>query len=263
MKEYKKRRGQHILLAVVLIGSFIWSLSILPPHDELIHPGGLVLMKKLILSVFDMEITKESIQTCLEALLQTFVYASASMGLSVIIGLVFGLLSSKVVFSGKAGSVVRTVFRIFSGALRGIHELIWAWIFVAAIGLTPLAGVFALAIPYGGFLAVNYCNNFNSTPKAPLDALRRSGANRGQIILYGVLPQAFPEMVSFTMTNYECCLRSSTIMSFVGLGGIGYQIQIALKDMKFNLVWLNVIALILLVMVIDVWGIALRKRIVE
>ena len=64
------------------------------------------------------------------------------------------------------------------------------------------------------------------------------------------------------MTNYECCLRSSTIMSFVGLGGIGYQIQIALKDMKFNLVWLNVIVLILLVIVIDVWGIALRKRIV-
>lgn len=59
-----------------------------------------------------------------------------------------------------------------------------------------------------------YCNNFNSTPKEPLEALRRSGANRTQTILYGVLPQAFPEMVSFTMTNYECCLRSSTIMSF-------------------------------------------------
>ena len=47
MSDYKKRKGQHILLAVVLIGSFVWSLSILPPHDELIHSGGLVLIKKL------------------------------------------------------------------------------------------------------------------------------------------------------------------------------------------------------------------------
>lgn len=160
MSDYKKRKGQHILLAVVLIGSFVWSLSILPPHDELIHSGGLVLIKKLLLSVFEMEITKESLSTCLEALIQTFVYASASMGLSIIIGLIFGLLSSKILFSGRIGNVVRIIFRVLIGLLRGVHELIWAWVFVAAIGLTPLAGVFALAIPYGGLLAINYCNNF-------------------------------------------------------------------------------------------------------
>ena len=119
MSDYKKRKGQHILLAVVLIGSFVWSLSILPPHDELIHSGGLVLIKKLLLSVFEMEITKESLSTCLEALIQTFVYASASMGLSIIIGLIFGLLSSKILFSGRIGNVVRIIFRVLIGLLRG------------------------------------------------------------------------------------------------------------------------------------------------
>lgn len=147
MSDYKKRKGQHILLAVVLIGSFVWSLSILPPHDELIHSGGLVLIKKLLLSVFEMEITKESLSTCLEALIQTFVYASASMGLSIIIGLIFGLLSSKILFSGRIGNVVRIIFRVLIGLLRGVHELIWAWVFVAAIGLTPLAGSICTCYP--------------------------------------------------------------------------------------------------------------------
>lgn len=263
MSSYRKRNAQHILLVAILIGSFVWSLSILPPKDELIHSGGLVLMKRLLLSIFEMEITKESLLTCANALLLTVVYASASMGLSIIIGLVFGLLSSNLILNGRIGSFIKIFFRGFIGLLRGIHELIWAWLFVAAIGLTPLAGVFALAIPYGGLLAINYCNNFNSIPLNALNSLRKSGATKAQTIIYGILPQAFPELVSFTIANYECCLRSSTIMSFVGLGGIGYQIQIALRDMKFNLVWLNVIALILMVVVIDLWSNDLRKRIMS
>lgn len=261
MSNYKKRNAQHILLAIILIGSFVWSLSILPPKEELIHSGGLVLIKRLFLSIFEMEITKESLLACANALLLTVVYASASMGLSIIIGFVFGLLSSDLIFHGRIGNFIKIFFRGFIGLLRGVHELIWAWLFVAAIGLTPLAGVFALAIPYGGLLAINYCNNFNSTPLNAVNSLRRSGANKAQTIIYGILPQAFPELVSFTIANYECCLRSSTIMSFVGLGGIGYQIQIALKDMRFNLVWLNVIALILIVVAIDLWSNELRKRI--
>lgn len=263
MYNYKKRNYQHILMAIILIGSFVWSLTILPAKDELIHAGGLDLIKRLFLSIFEMEITKESLLTCINALILTLVYASAAMGLSIIIGLVFGLLSSNLIFNGRAGRWIKIFFRGFIGLLRGIHELIWAWLFVAAIGLTPLAGVFALAIPYGGLLAINYCNNFNSIPINAINSLKSSGATKAQVIIYGILPQAFPELVSFTIANYECCLRSSTIMSFVGLGGIGYQIQIALKDMKFNLIWLNVIALILLVVVIDLWSNELRKRIVS
>lgn len=263
MYNYKKRNYQHILMAIILIGSFVWSLTILPSEEELIHAGGLDLIKRLFLSIFEMEITKESILTCINALILTLVYASAAMGLSIIIGLVFGLLSSNLIFNGRVGRWIKVFFRGFIGLLRGIHELIWAWLFVAAIGLTPLAGVFALAIPYGGLLAINYCNNFNSIPLNAINSLKSSGATKAQAIIYGILPQAFPELVSFTIANYECCLRSSTIMSFVGLGGIGYQIQIALKDMKFSLIWLNLIALILLVAVIDLWSNELRKRIVS
>lgn len=261
MEAYKKRKRQHILLILILVGSFAWSIFSIPKNENLLHAGGLELIKKIFMSMTDIKVNKETLTVTIKALWITLVYASASMGISIIIGLVFGLLSSNLFFNGPVGTSIKVFFRGFIGFLRGIHELIWAWLFVAAIGLTPFAGIFALAIPYGGLLAINYCNNFNSIDKRVMNHLTRSGASKTQAVLYGCLPKAFSEMVSFTLTNFECCIRSSTIMSFVGLGGIGYQIQIALRDMRFELVWMNVIALIILVSVIDLWSNEFRKRI--
>ncbi len=260
MIPYKKRRQQHILLAVVLAGSFIWSLFVVSREESVIHAGGFRLIKEILFSITEMQINAESVMQCLDAVLLTVVYASAAIGLAIILGLLLALLSSELLFGGPRGRLVRGFFRGITALFRGVHELIWAWLFVAAIGLHPLAGVFALAIPYSGLLALNYRNNFDSIPMEPVEALRKSGASGSQAVLYGLLPQAFPEMVSFTISIYECMIRSSTIMSFVGLGGIGYQIQLALRDMKFSLVWMNVFALIIVVTLIDVWSSELRKR---
>jgi ABC-type phosphate/phosphonate transport system, permease component len=259
MVQYKKRRNQRILLALILLGSFIWSLLALP-KENLVHAGGLSLIKEFFLSIFQIQISIESIQTTLNAIVLTVVYASAGIGLSIVIGLVFGLLSSTLICKGRIGSIVRFLFKGLTGFMRGIHELVWAWLFVAAIGLTPFAGVLAIALPYGEMLALNYRNNFDSAPKKPMQSLKEAGAGRMQVVLYGLFPQVFPEMISFTISIYECAVRASAIMSFVGLGGIGFQIQLALKDMKFSLVWMNVFALVLVVVLIDLWSSELRKR---
>ena len=133
------------------------------------------------------------------------------------------------------------------GGLRAIHELVWALLFVAAIGLSPFAAVLALALPYAGILGRILAEMLQDVPPGPLASLRTTGAGEGKVLLYGRLPMAFPNMVSYALYRFECGIRSAAIMSFVGLGGLGYQIQISLDDLRFAEVWTFVYCLVLLV----------------
>ena len=147
--------------------------------------------------------------------------------------------------------------------MRAIHELVWAWLFVASIGLTPFAAIFALAIPYGGTLGRIFADILNDVPREPINALKSSGASNLQILFYGYLPIAKADMISYIMYRFECAVRSSTIMSFVGLGGIGYQIQLALQDLNYNDVWTYMFFLTALVVLIDLWSNILRRELIE
>ena len=147
------------------------------------------------------------------------------------------------------------------GFLRAIHELIWAWIFVAAIGLTPIGAIFALAIPYAGYFGKIFTDLLEETPKSHIIALELSGAGKLQKMIYGYLPATFPNMFSYIMYRLECAIRSSSVLSFIGLGGIGFQIQISLQDLKYNQVWTFMFFLIGMIIVIDKWGYEIRRRI--
>ena len=80
-------------------------------------------------------------------------------------------------------------------------------------------------------------------------------------MIYGYLPATFPNMFSYIMYRLECAIRSSSVLSFIGLGGIGFQIQISLQDLKYNQVWTFMFFLIGMIIVIDKWGYEIRRRI--
>ena len=86
--------------------------------------------------------------------------------------------------------------RGFLAFIRSIHELVWAWLFVVAIGLSPAAAILALAIPYGGILGRIYSEIINDVPAEPLRALRAAGASEWKVLLYGRLVMALPDMLS-------------------------------------------------------------------
>jgi len=113
--------------------------------------------------------------------------------------------------------------------LRAIPELVWALLFVRAVGLGPTAGVLALAITYGGMLGKVYAEIYESARNRPARALMEAGAGRLQAFLYGVLPAALPEMVSYTIYRWECAVRASVIMGFVGAGGLGQQLELSMR----------------------------------
>lgn len=252
------------ILTLLLILAFIWSLFSVNWGPELVHKGGKATLIQIFESLFHPEFSSEIINLALIATWRTLSYAVAGMTLAIIIAIFFGILASGVLAKSELSrSFSKGVFRGILGFMRAIHELIWAWLFVASIGLTPYAAIFALAIPYGGILGRIFADIINDVPKEPIEALYSTGASRIQLLFYGYLPMAASDMISYTMYRFECAVRSSTVMSFVGLGGIGFQIQLALQDLNYNQVWTYMFFLIILVVLIDLWSNILRKRLVE
>lgn len=260
--DYFKYRKK-LLLSLILLLMFAWSLFSVSWNAELLHLGGASMIMKIFKSLFNPEISSEILTLALKSAWITVVYAACGISISIVIALMFGILASGIMFKKKSKSLVAIFFKSLLGLMRSIHELVWAWLFVASIGLTPFAAIFALAIPYGGILGRIYADKFRDVDSKPIDALKSSGAGPIQTLFYGYFPLTLLDMLSYTMYRFECAIRSSTIMSFVGLGGLGYQIQLSLNDLNYNRVWSFLFFLILLVVLVDLWSSSIRKGLIE
>ena len=189
-------------------------------------------------------------------------FAVAGLTLALLIGAPLGVLGSGVLMSGPASRrTVVVAVRFVLGFLRSIHELVWAWLMIAAIGLSPMAAIIALGLNFGGILGRIYSELLLDVPEEPLRALRASGASETKVLLLGRLPMAFPDIVSYTFYRLECGIRSAAIMSFVGIAGLGFQLQLSLADLHYDEVWTLLFALVALIAVTDWWSSAVRKRI--
>ncbi len=159
----------------------------------------------------------------------------------------------------RIGLALRYPARLLLIALRGIPELVWALLFVRAVGLGPAAGVLALAITYGGMLGKVYAEIYESVSARPARALIEAGAGRLHAFLYGVLPVALPEMVSYTIYRWECAVRASVIMGFVGAGGLGQQLELSLRMLNGAEACTILFIFLLLVLLSDALSAAFRR----
>jgi phosphonate transport system permease protein len=130
---------------------------------------------------------------------------------------------------GLLPAAVRAVLRWAMVALRSVPELVWALLFVRVVGLGPTAGVLAIGIAYGGMLGKVYAEILENADAAPTQALLRNGSGRLQALLFGALPQCGSELVSYTVYRWECAIRASVVMGFVGAGGLGQLLDSAAK----------------------------------
>ncbi len=251
---FNNRRG---ILTIILILIFGINLFEIKWDKNLFHSGGYATLKTMLISLFHPDLSLEIIILAIKSCIETFSYALVSISIATIMAFPLSILASGF-FDNK---IVVILTRGFIGFLRAVHELIWAWIFVAAVGLNPIGAIFALAIPYSGYLAKIFSDTLIQTPKEPIEALKISGASKLQTLFYGYLPINFPNMFSYVMYRLECAIRSSSVLSFVGLGGIGFQIQISLQDLKYNQVWTFLFFLILMILIIDRWSYEIRRRI--
>ena len=152
---------------------------------------------------------------------------------------------------------VRLVLTVF----RGVSELIWALLFVVAVGLGPFAGVIALIIFCVGVVAKLLAEAIESVDPGPLEAMTAAGATRWRVFLYGAWPQVMPMYLSYCLYYWDHNTRSAVVLGFVGAGGVGYTLFFNLSTYYFEKAMMAMIVLIALIVVIDRICLYLRKRI--
>ena len=144
-------------------------------------------------------------------------------------------------------------------ALRGVPELVWALLLVRLVGLGPSAGVAAIAIAGVGLVGKAFAEIVDAAPRAPSEALLAGGAGRLSAFAFGTLPDAAPELLSYAVYRWECAVRTSAVLGFVGAGGLGQEIDLALRQFDGARVASLIVLLVLLVLAADRTSAALRN----
>ncbi len=197
---------------------------------------------------------------------RTVAIATAGIALAMVLAVPLALLSVRVLsvsaLTGKMNklpSVLRALLRWVMVLLRSVPELIWALIFVRVVGLGPTAGVIAIALTYGGMLGKVYAEILESGDAQVTQSLLRNGAGRLQAFFYGLLPQNAAELTSYSVYRWECAIRSSAVLGFVGAGGLGQQMDASMKMFNGSEVATMLIVFMLLVWLADATSAWLRK----
>jgi phosphonate transport system permease protein len=249
------------LLTFLLVAAVAWSLFSVPWSTGIVHTGGGSSAAQILKGLFTLDLSPTFLGMALRSSWTTVSYAVAGITLAIAIGLPLSVLASGALASTRWSRLSAIVsLRLLVAFLRSIHELVWAWLLVIAIGLSPMAAVLALAIPYGGILGRVYSEILVDVPEGPLRSLRAAGASELKVLLYGRLPMALPDMLSYTLYRFECGIRSVAVMSFVGIAGLGYQVQLSLNDLLYDQVWTLLLFLIVLITLVDVWSSVVRSR---
>jgi phosphonate transport system permease protein len=155
--------------------------------------------------------------------------------------------------------LVRQAVRWLLIVLRSVPELIWALVFVRVVGLGPTAGVLAIALTYAGMLGKVYAEILESCDAQPTHSLLRNGSGRVQAFTYGLLPQSAAELTSYTVYRWECAIRSSAVLGFVGAGGLGQQMDASMKMFNGSEVATMLLVFMALVWLADRASALLRK----
>lgn len=194
-------------------------------------------------------------QTYVEEMIITVHMAIWATLLSIIFAIPFGLLSAENV----APWWIRQPVRRLMDSCRAINELVFALIFVAAVGLGPMAGVMALWIHTTGILAKLFSEAVESIDHRPVDGITVTGASKVEEVLYGVIPQVIPLWISFSLYRFESNVRSATVVGLVGAGGIGMVLSESMRGFEYGAAGAILLIIVLAVILLDVLSGQLRK----
>ncbi len=176
-----------------------------------------------------------------------------------LLGLALALLT-KAKATLSIGMVIYYVTRTFLNGLRSIEALVMAIVFVIAVGIGPFAGVMALGLHTIVSLAKLYSEQVESIMAGPLEAIQATGANRLQTIVYAVIPQIIPPYISYTMYRWDINVRMSTIIGFVGGGGIGFLLQQNINLLNYRAASAQMFAIAIVVASMDYISSVLREK---
>ncbi len=206
------------------------------------HPGRLfdarsfAVTRTFLASFLPPDVEPDFLRLVARETWRTVAMATAGMTLALAFAVPMTVVSTRVLsISALSGamapwpSFVRQAVRALLIVLRSIPELVWALVFVRVVGLGPTAGVLAIGLTYGGMLGKVYGEILESGSPHVSRTLLRNGCGRLQAFWFGLLPQNAGELISYSVYRWECAVRSSVVLGFVGAGGLGQLLDGSLK----------------------------------
>lgn len=176
--------------------------------------------------------------------------------LAIVAAIPFGILSSQNLVPAWVYQPVRRLM----DAARAINELVFAMIFVVAVGLGPFAGVLALFIHTTGVLAKLFSEAVEAIEPQPVEGVKATGANGAHEVIYGVIPQVLPLWISYSLYRFESNLRSATVLGIVGAGGIGVLLWESIRGFMYPEACAIILIIIVSVSALDMCSQLVRKR---
>lgn len=222
--------------------------------DRLLNLQGLSLLGKFLWAAWHPELTGDFLQRVWQATLTTFAYGVCGTFLSLSLGFVGGLLSARVVWRSLVLDRylgIWQVWRVVLAVPRAIHEVVWGLLLINIWGLDPLVALGAIAIPFGAIVAKVFAEILDDTPRQGFEALLTAGSPPIQALLYGLLPQALFNLISYSFYRFECALRSAAVLGMIGAGGLGSEIYISLQSLRYEELWTLFYGLIALTAGVD------------
>jgi phosphonate transport system permease protein len=216
----------------------LWPLAVATEFRPwlLLEAQSLRVSGRFVASFFPPALHAEFVWLVARETWRTVAIATAGITLALVIAVPAALLATRVLsISALSGRMARLPFaarqllRWSLIVLRSIPELVWALVFVRVVGLGPTAGVLAIALTYGGMLGKVYGEILESGDPHTTQTLLRNGSGRLQAFFYSLLPASAAELVSYTVYRWECAIRSSVVLGFVGAGGLGQQLDNSMK----------------------------------
>ena len=257
------------LAATTLALVLLWPLMVATEFRPwvLLDPDSLVVSGKFLASFFPPALGLDFLAMVVRETWRTVAMATAGISLALLLALPLTLLTTRSLsISALSGAMARGPFWLRQClkwlliVLRSIPELVWALVFVRVVGLGPTAGVLAIALTYGGMLGKVYGEILESGEAGATETLLRNGSGRLQAFAYGLLPQNAAELASYTVYRWECAVRSSVVLGFVGAGGLGQQLDSAMKMFNGGEVVTMLAVFVLLVAAADAVSAWLRGR---
>jgi phosphonate transport system permease protein len=196
--------------------------------------------------------------SALAGALKTVEIALLGTAVAAVLALPLGVLSAR-------NTAPRSVFYPARGVLnffRSVDTLVYALVFVAAVGLGPFPGILAVVAYTTTALAKLYSEAIEGIDPGPVDAITATGATRLQILRFGVMPQVLPLFLSYVLYRLETNIRAATVLGFVGAGGIGFYLQTYLRMIDYPAASTVLLVTVVMVAVVDAISSRLRGRLV-
>ncbi|MCT7373685.1 phosphonate ABC transporter, permease protein PhnE [Chelativorans salis] len=198
-------------------------------------------------------------QTWLRLLLETVLIAYMATLFGVVGAFVLSFPASRNLSPNR---FVLNLTRRYLEIIRTVPELVWALIFVFCFGVGPMAGVLAIGLHATGSLGKLYSEANENIDMRPVEGVKAAGGNWFQQIRYGVVPQVIPNIISYTLLRFEINVRASSIIGFVGAGGLGQEIRTAMSLQEYTDLSALFVIIFATVILIDFLSEKLRHRII-